>query len=237
MDKEAKTNYSIPIVIVLAGIIIAGAMYFSNSKKALTPVIENTSSQSTEAKISQVKIEGAPFIGNPGAPVVIAEWFDYQCPACKYADQRLITPLVDDYVKKGKVKIVFKDFSFLGKDSQTIAITARAVWEAYPDKYYEWHKVMFNNQGQENTGWATKEVIINLMEKVAGIDVNLIDELIAKNSDKYQALVDADREEGIKLGVKATPTFVYADVIESGVPQYSNFKSTVDVLLTAFTNN
>ena len=127
METEKKSNYATPIAIVLAGVIIAGALYFNNGPKPVpTP-------PKTATLIEQVNTVNEPFIGNPNAKVVIAEWFDYQCPACQYAEQKLMAPLVVDYVKTGKVKVVFKDFAFLGPDSQTLALTARAIWEAYPD--------------------------------------------------------------------------------------------------------
>ena len=226
METETKSNYSVPIVIILAGIIIAGAMYFNDGKKVEKPI-----KQVVELNIKNVDITDDPFIGNPNAPLVIAEWFDYQCPACQYADQNLITPLIADYVRSGQLKIVFKDFAFLGPDSFSIALTARAVWEAYPDKFYEWHKVFFDNQGQENTNWATKEVIANLTSKVPGIDQSVIDGLITKNLVKYQAAMEADKQEGLKFGIKSTPSFIIGDKLQVGAPQYNVFKILVDNLL------
>ena len=226
---ETKSNYSTPIAIVLAGIIIAGALYFGDNKKVAVP--DKAITQASATLIEQVKTDGEPFVGNPNAPVVMAEWFDYQCPACRYGDQNMITPLVADYVKAGKLKIVFKDFAFLGPDSQTLALTARAVWEAYPEKFYEWHKTFFDNQGQENTGWATKEVIASLNKKVSGLDQSVIDGLLAKKSIKYQAAIDADKAEGAKLGVNATPSFIIGNELKVGVPQYVDIKNIIDGLL------
>jgi len=238
MEKETrshtvtKTNYSTPVAIVIAGLVIAGAVFFSDGKKDVTPN-NNTANtnQANTVNIKNVKIAGEPFIGNANAPVVIAQWSDYQCPACQYAEQKFITPLIADYVNAGKVKIVFKDFAFLSQDSQTIALTARAVWEAYPSKFYEWHKVFFDNQGQENTGWATKEKIASLNAKVVGLDQAVIDKLIAKNSVAYQAAIDAGKAEGVKLGVNATPSFIIGDKLIVGVPQYENVKVLIDSLL------
>ena len=236
METEPKVNYLIPVAIVIAGGLIAGAMFFSDGKKTVSPNdVNNTTTTNTDqpsvVDIKNVKTDGEPFVGDINAPVVIAEWFDYQCPACKYADQNMITPLVADYVKAGKLKIVFKDFAFLGPDSQTLALTARAVWAAYPDKFYEWHKVFFDNQGQENTGWATKAKIASLNAKVAGIDQKVIDGLIAKNSVAYQAAIDADKAEGGKFGVNATPSFIIGNKLQVGVPQYGDVKTMIDGLL------
>ena len=226
METETKTNYSIPIVIILAGIIIAGAMYFNDGRKT-----EKPTDQPLIVDIKNVNVDDDPFIGNPNAPVVIAEWFDYQCPACRYADQNIITPLVADYVRSGQVKIVFKDYAFMSADSFSIALTARAVWEAYPDKFYQWHKVFFDNQGSENTGWATKEVINSLTSKVPGIDLAVIDGMITKNLVKYQTAMEADKQEGLSFGIRSTPSFIIGDKLQVGAPQYSSFKILVDSLL------
>jgi protein-disulfide isomerase len=231
MEPESKSNYSVPVVIILAGIIIASAMYFSNGNKAVAPDQKNIVDQSAIVDIKNVELEGDPYIGNPNAPVTIAMWFDYQCPACKYGEINLITPLVIDYVKTGKVRIVFKDFSFLGPDSLTLSLVARAVWEAYPDKFYEWHRVIFTNQGQENTGWATKTVIDNLTKTITGIDQAVIDDLIVKNSIKYKADVDADKTEGIKFGIRATPSFIIGNQVINGVPQYNEIKLIINSLI------
>lgn len=231
-----KVNYSTPIAIVLAGIIIAGALYFSDSKKVTAPdTSSNPINQKLVVDVKNVKTDGAPFIGNPAAPVVMAMWFDYQCPACRYNEQMIVSPLVEEYVKTGKVKVVFKDFAFLGlptiPDSMNLALTARAVWEAYPGKYYEWHKTIFTNQGQENTGWATKAVITSLTKKVAGIDTAVIDDLLTKNSAKYQTMIEADKAEGVRFGVNATPSMIISDQLIRGVPQYAELKSFIDGLL------
>jgi protein-disulfide isomerase len=232
MQTETKTNYSTPIAIVLAGIIIAGAMYFSDGKKAVAP---DTDLNQSVVNIKNVTADSEPFIGNPNAPVVMAVWFDYQCPACQFNEQNLISPLVDEYVKTGKLKIIFKDFAFLGlpqiPDSMNLALMARAVWEGYPDKFYEWHKIVFDNQGDENTGWATKDVIANLTQKVSGIDMAVIEGLLVKNSAKYTTAIENSKKEGIKFGINATPSFILGDKLQVGVPQYAVVKQMIDSLL------
>ena len=143
-----------------------------------------------------------------------------------------MNPLVEEYVKTGKVKVVFKDFAFLSEDSQTLGITARAVWEAYPDKFYEWHKTIFVNQGEERSGWATKTVIDNLTKKV-GIDVNKIDDLITKNKAKYLAAMNADKAEGSRFGINSTPSMIIGTELAVGAPRYFRefVAHYIDVLL------
>jgi len=219
----------------LAGIIIAGALYFNDGSKAVAPAQTATSTGS----LVNINTNGEPFIGNPNAPVTIAIWLNYKCPVCKYEEQNFMPSLVNDYVKAGKVKVIFKDLVFLGPDSQTLALTARAIWESYPDKYYDWHKTIFDNQGDESKVWATSDVIASLTKKVGGIDQAVVDGLLAKNSAGYASAISADEAEATKLGITGTPSFeiftastlVTAQPIV-GVPQYAQLKALIDPLLT-----
>jgi len=52
---------------------------------------------------------------------VVAYWFDYQCPYCRRVEENVLPQLIAEHVDRGNVKIVFKDFQFLGPDSQTAA--------------------------------------------------------------------------------------------------------------------
>lgn len=92
--------------------------------------------------IKNVKVAGSPFIGDANAPVVIVEWFDYQCGYCKKFDAETLPSIIKNYVETGKVKVVFKDFQFLSPMSETAGIYGKAVWELYPEKYFAWHEAM-----------------------------------------------------------------------------------------------
>src|SRR3989344_4288023 len=74
-------KYSIPLAIVAAGALIAGALYFSGSGGA------GPGAQPTSVNVEDVKIQADdPVIGNANAPVTLVYWFDYQCPFCKAID-------------------------------------------------------------------------------------------------------------------------------------------------------
>jgi protein-disulfide isomerase len=125
-----------------------------------------------------------PFVGKADAPLTMAYWSDYQCPFCKAVDvggvpQIPVEPsfptLMKDYVETGKLKIVFKDFAFLGQDSITDAEYARAVWALYPDKYYQWREAMFKAQDAEgDQGFGDAASVDALTKKIAGIDLTKV---------------------------------------------------------------
>lgn len=223
-----------PIAIVLAGIFIASAIYFGGNSEAKEQKSINSFNQVNTVDINNVKTDGNPFIGNPNAPVTIAYWFDYQCPACKYGEATLISPLVEQYVKAGKVKIIFKDFAFLGlpriTDSIALGLTARAVWESAPDKFFAFHKVIYDKQGQENTGWATQSVIDALL-KDAGLDPVVINKLVKEKGAEYKKAMEADKLEGSRFGINATPSFIIERELIIGGPRYELLSNFIDNLI------
>jgi protein-disulfide isomerase len=190
------------------------------------------SAPTVRADIANVSQQGVPFIGDANAPVVMAYWFDYQCPFCKEGEEKVFPRLIDDYVKTGKLKILFKDFAFLGPDSQTAGYAARAVWETAPDKFYAWHKAVFDHQDDENAGWGKKEDILALTKTIPGIDAAKVEQLMSEHAADYQKAIDADGAEGNAMGVNGTPGAIIAKHLIVGAQPLAEFKSAIDAALS-----
>src|ERR1019366_6407003 len=127
--------------------------------------------------------------------------------------------------------MVFKDYAFLGPDSQTAALAARAVWQIAPDKFEQWHKAMFDQQGAENSGWAQKTNILALTMKIPGIDANQVDMLMTSQAATYNAAMQADAAEGNAIGVGGTPSILVGKQMFVGVQSYETLKAAIDAVL------
>ncbi len=230
-----KNNLATPIAIVIAGVIIAGALVIGlrSSGSSSAAATDPSAQQPAQAvDISQVKTAGEPFIGQANAPVTIAYWYDYQCPFCKQNEETAMPQIITDYVDTGKVKIVFKDFQFLGPDSQTLGQFSRAVWAAAPDKFYLWHKAVYDNAGTENTGWATHAKIMSITTSVLGAaEANAVNQLVITNSATYQKEMDADKAEGTAFGISGTPGFIIGKQLIEGAQPYAAIKQVIDLTL------
>ena len=141
-----------------------------------------------------------------------------------------MTQLMNDYVKTGKVKVVFKDFQFLGPDSQTAGLAERAVWEVAPDKFYTWHKAMYDKQDNENGGWGNKVDILALTKSL-GIDSVKVEQLMTSKSAEYQKAMDADKAEGGAFGINGTPGSIIGKNLISGAQPYAAVKQLIDLAL------
>jgi len=234
--SDALQKFAIPLAIIAAGALVAGAVYFSNSGGSAP-----RGEQPPSVDVRDVKIQADdPILGEANAPVTLAYWFDYQCPFCKAVDvggvpqipiEPALPTLVKDYVETGKLKIVFKDYAFLGEDSTTAALYKHAVWELYPDKFYKWHEAMFEAQDEEHGGFGNEESILTLIRKISGLDANSLKAKVAEKRDEYLALIDEDRAEGASFGIQGTPGFITGTVLIPGAEQLSTFKSAIDAQL------
>ncbi|PIR83910.1 hypothetical protein COU18_00640 [Candidatus Kaiserbacteria bacterium CG10_big_fil_rev_8_21_14_0_10_51_14] len=237
MSASAKKDVSalyLPVAIVVAGVLIAGGLYYGLAANSNST---GGGGAALKVDIKDVDLEGEPYIGDKNAPVVLAYWYDYQCPFCKAVDvggipQIPIEPampqIIKDYVDTGKVKVVFKDYAFLGDDSFTAADYGHAVWKLYPDKFYEWHEAMFEAQDEEHGGFGDETSIVALTRTIAGIDADRVKADVAAHSAEYREEADADAQEGASFGISGTPGFITGEVLIPGAAEFPKFKAAID---------
>lgn len=232
--SQTKTNLlAIPIAIVIAGAIIGGALLAALRQPGSPTAAITQQPKARVVDVSKVKTEDEPFIGKQNAPVTIAYWYDYQCPFCQRNEEDTMPQIVKDYVDTGRVKVVFKDFQFLGPDSQTLGKYSRAVWETAPAKFYQWHKAIYDNQGAENTGWATEAKILSITTSVLGVgDTGKVAALVNAKGDEYQREMDVDKEEGATMGINGTPGTIIGKQLIEGAQPYAQFKAAIETALT-----
>jgi protein-disulfide isomerase len=236
MDTNNKdNNISLPASVIIAGLFIAGAVLWNGSHPTAAPTggtAPTGTGTAPSVNIKNVKTAGDPFIGQTNAPVTVAFWSDFQCPYCKSFELNTLPDIVKNYVDTGKVKLVFMDFTFLGKDSTTAALYSRSVWKLYPSSYFAWRTAMYNAQDQEgDQGFGNAASIDKLDATVAGIDAAKVTADVKANTSTYQAAVDADRAEATKAGINATPGFVIGTQTILGAYPYTNFQTAIDALL------
>lgn len=227
-SSSMMEKYMTPIAVLLGAIIVALALAFGRGGEGPT----HPTGDEVSVNIKDVKTEVSPSVGEKNAPVTIAVWFDYQCPFCKRFDLDAMKQVYDNYVTTGKVRIVYKDFQFLGEDSQTAALFARAVWDAHPDKFYPWLTAMMEAQDDENGGaFGDLASITTLTRGVAGIDTDRVLSLMEKNKATYEAAIAADRAEGQTFGITGTPAALIGTQVLGGAQPYATVKAAIDAEL------
>ncbi len=149
--------------------------------------------------------------GAPGAPVVLEEFADLQCPPCAMLAV-LLKKLEQDY--PGKVRIVFRNFP-LAMHKNAVPAARAAESAGAQGKFWEMSDLLYQNQ----TSWAKEEAVAPIFEEYAqkiGLDLARYKTDLENND--LLGRIGLDRQRGTTLGVTATPTLF---INNQRVPQQS----------------
>jgi len=172
---------------------------------------------------------GSPIMGNPNAPITIVEWGDYQCTFCYKFHQSSKNTLIEEYVNTGRINFVFRDFPLNGSDS---VLAAQASYCADDQgKYWEYHDEIYKNWAGERTGWVTRQSLDQFANTV-GLDLVQFNKCL--DDKKYQQRVLENEKFGVKIGIKATPSFLIFNnekitKVEGNQP-FSVFRQVIDTI-------
>lgn len=172
---------------------------------------------------------GSPIMGNPNASITIVEWGDYQCTFCYKFHQSSKDALIEEYVNTGRINFVFRDFPLNGPDS---VLAAQASYCADDQgKYWEYHDEIYKNWAGERTGWVTRQSLDQFANTV-GLDLVQFNKCL--DDKKYQQRVLENEKFGVKIGIKATPSFLIFNnekitKVEGNQP-FSVFRQVIDTI-------
>ncbi len=233
---------AIGAAVVLVIVLIGGLYYaFGRSSKA-SGLPKNHAAVGSLANglpgASQVEslFKGIPqngtTLGSPFAPITLTEFIDLQCPVCQEFETTVFPDFVTKYVRTGKVKVVMKPWAFIGPDS--IRGQAATIAAAKQNKAFNFSENLYDNQGTENTGWLTDQMLYNIAVSVPGLKISpLFAERSAAATKKAASDVDAD---ATALKVNGTPTLFLnksgspLKYYGEGVPTESAFFAAINAL-------
>ena len=213
-------KYGTALAVLVGALIIGGAFAFGQGG--------DRSGQPAEpiaVDIKDVNVDDSPYVGDKNAKAVVAVWFDYQCRFCKQFETTTLKQVIDTY--GDRVKIVYKDFQFLGVASNDAALYSRAVWEAYPDRWDEWFAGMFEG-GEEST---LDVAGMDALSQRLGLDTARIEKLRTDKATEYQQKIDADRAEGQAFGITGTPGTIIGTALLAGAQPFANVQSLIEAEL------
>lgn len=226
-----QKDYFLPASILIAGVLVAGAVIYSTGLKGLAPANNqpaNISNINPSPEVSLKLNSEDVILGDANAPVTVIEYGDFQCPFCgKFFSQT--EPLIkENYIRAGKVKFVYRHFAFLGPESVEAAKAAECAKDQ--GKFWQYHDALFNAEiqdGQEHNG----NLNVNLFKSLASqLAMNLDSFSSCLAANKYANKVQKDYDDGITAGVQATPTaFINGTKVEGAVP-FSSFKAIINKL-------
>ena len=219
VSGEAKTLLGIGLATVL---ILAGAVFYLSN--AGTPVPGSTSDAEAQRIDANVLVKAdSQKITAPDAKVTIVEYIDFECEACGAAHP-IVKQILNEY--KGKVNFVVRHFPN-HKNSILAANFAEAAGEQ--GKFWEMHDALFENQKEWGEQQTPQTELFLTYAKGLGLDTEKMKATVENNT--FTDKINNDKQEGIAIGVDATPTFFINGVKEVGVIPYDTFKRKIETEL------
>ena len=177
----------------------------------------------------------SPVLGEASAPVTLVEFSDYQCPFCKRHATTVMPELVKQYVDSGKVRLVMREMPIENIHPRALAASNAALCAREQGQYWAMHDLLFANQ-QKLQPEDLKAHAVTL-----GLDTAAFDSCLDEN--RFAAEIKAGQDEGRKLGISGTPSFVaglsdksdagkvHVTEFIRGAQPLANFQQTLDKLL------
>jgi protein-disulfide isomerase len=219
--EEQNNKFLIPAAIAFAGIVIAVAVIYSTQNPSPNAGKNN---EKTAALAALPAVSSSDFVlGDQNAPVTVIEYGDFQCPFCGKFFKDTGSTLREKYVKTGKVKLIYRDFAFLGDESLWAANAARCAGEQ--GKFWQYHDYLYSNQAGENQGAFSKS---NLKGFAAALGLEKEKFNSCLDSEKYTAAIQKETKEGGDAGVSGTPASFINGTLYAGALSSATFTQIID---------
>lgn len=149
--------------------------------------------------------DGTPYIGNPNAPIILAEYSDFSCPHCAdYAPEaeRIITEMV----RTGQALYTFNILTFVGGEYSQLAGKA-ALCAGEQGAFWEYRRELYAIQSREGRQEFAQG---RLIEKAIELGLNPESFQICLDADTQTQVIQQMEQRRNDLGVNAVPTVVYS---------------------------
>jgi protein-disulfide isomerase len=194
----SRTQFVVVLIAaVLATAALAGASLLSASRGA-----ERHPVATAPGLFSGIPQRGLT-LGDPRAPATLVEYADLQCPYCAAWARETLPVLVREYVRPGRLRIVFHGLAFLGPDSGA-ALTA-AVAAGAQNHLWDVVDALYARQGAENSGWLTPALLGDVMRAIPGLDESRVER--DRSAAATGAQIRAVALMAQTAGVQGTPSF------------------------------
>lgn len=141
-------------------------------------------------------------LGSPAAPATLTVFEDPQCPFCRQWNIDTLPTVVRDYVKTGRVRLVYRGIVVIGPNSVAGLRTIYAAGNQ--NKLWNMSEALYERQGSENSGWITIPAIKDAAREV---DANVARLLADADSNAVTATLERTEKQASSLGINGTPTF------------------------------
>lgn len=226
-----KSQYVLPLTIVIAGVLIAGAVFLTGKNSTTPPPSSNQNGTIT----ARAYTPGTDHIlGNPDAAVKVVEYMDLECPHCKNFNTTM-HQIMDYYGTTGNVAWVQRPFplaSIHSKAPEEAQAAECAAAQGGDTAYFNYTDQIFSITPSDNG------LDLSQLPVVAGqLGLNVDQFNSCLSSGTYAKKVQDSYNEAISYGAQGTPyilIMVGTDAVPlSGDQPYASMRAAIDAVLSS----
>lgn len=224
-----KSQYVLPITIVVAGALIAGAVFLVGKNNAPASS-SNAVSDKITARAYDPSVDH--ILGNPNAKVKVVEYADLECPFCKVF-QTTMHQIMDYYGASGNVAWVYRPFplaqlhSKAPKEAEAAECAADQGGDAM---FYKYVDQVYAVTPSEN---GLDPAQLPAIAQQLGLNTTTFNQCLT--SGKYAQKIQNSYNEAIKEGGQGTPFILVMvgneAVTLQGAQPYDSMRAAIDAVL------
>jgi protein-disulfide isomerase len=138
-------------------------------------------------------------LGKPDAPLTMVEFTDLQCPFCRQYVTVTFEQIKKDWIDTGRLRYISRDFPLdIHPQAMNAARAARCAGEQ--GKFWEMRMTLMRNANLLSRDYITRTAADLKLDPTAFAACTA--------SGKFDSAIAADLDEGARIGITGTPTFV-----------------------------
>ncbi|MBX4198718.1 DsbA family protein [Candidatus Parcubacteria bacterium] len=229
-SSRGTQQFTIPLAIILAGGMIASAVYFGGGHGgAIAAAGSLTGSNTPEGKVEPVSGKDH-MLGDANAPITIVEYSDLECPFCKVFHDTMHQVLA---TYAGKVNWVYRHFPIAqlhSKAPMESEASECAADQGGNTAFWSYIDKIFATTGSNNT---LDPAELPRIAQGLGLDVTQFNKCLT-NGTHGKEITD-DVTAAINAGAQGTPYSVIImgdkQIVVNGAEPYESVKAKIDSLL------
>ena len=153
-------------------------------------------------------------LGSETAPVEVTEYADFQCPGCGAFATVQFPDVKTRLIDTGKIRFRYRDFPLDGLHRHARVAAHAGACANDQDKFWAVEEQIYARQNE----WSFVSDAMPVMEDIvrkAGLDHAAW--LECMKSAKYAGRIQASYDEGVRVGVPSTPTFLIDGRLYTGM--------------------
>lgn len=223
MNEKLQPNFYIPAAILIGALFIAGAILYGKNLPGGAVLPQGTDSQGNGTNKVEIQLtEQDHILGNSNASITVVEYSDLECPFCKSFHSTMQQAMAE---YGDSIRWVYRHYPLdRHPKARKEAEAAECAGElGGNDGFWAYVGKVFEITPSNNN------LDFDLLPQIAqdlGLDTSAFENCL--NSGKYASRVEADFQEGTRLGVQGTPgSFVNGVPVRGAVP-YEVLKSVIE---------